>query len=72
MSDKHLKYGATGFKTKASPSQINRFIDNLPDDKKQSLFQVSEELKSAGMIETTGEQTKKHYQGTISNNDKKS
>lgn len=63
MARMHIKYGAIGFKTKASPSQINRFVRNLPPSKKQSLFQVSEELKSAGMIETTGEQTESHYKG---------
>lgn len=60
MPNKHIKYGGVGFNTKASPSQINRFINNLPRDKRQSLYQVSEELKSAGLIETTGEITQKH------------
>ncbi|WP_371363874.1 hypothetical protein SRRS_47620 [Sporomusa rhizae] len=39
---------------------INRFVSNLPETKRQSLFQVAEELKSAGMIETTGDITKQH------------
>lgn len=68
MSAKHIKYGAAGFRTKAAPSQINRFVRNLPSDKRQSLFQVAEELKSAGMIETTGKHTKTHYQGVLNNN----
>lgn len=61
----HIKYGAVSFKAKASPSQINRFVRDLPSGKRQSLYQVSEELKSAGLIETTGHQTKKHFKGVL-------
>lgn len=57
---KHIKYGAVGFRSKASPGQINRFVRDLPDSKRQSLFQVAEELTSAGLIETTGEITQQH------------
>lgn len=60
MAQNYLKFGGVGFNTKSSPAKINRFINNLPDSKRQSLFQVAEELKSAGMIETTGEITHKH------------
>ncbi len=67
MPNKHIKYGAVGFNTKASPSQINRFINNLPDSKRQSLFQVTEELKSAGLLETTGEITKEHNKNLFNN-----
>ena len=57
---KHIKYGAVGFRPKASPGQINRFVRELPDSKRQSLFQVAEELKSANLIATTGETTQQH------------
>lgn len=60
MADNHIKYGATGFKAKAASTKINRFIRELPEEKRQSLFTVAEELKSAGLIETTGEQTHRH------------
>jgi hypothetical protein len=62
MSIKHIKYAGAGFKTKASPSKINRFVQELPTEQRQSLYQVSEELQSAGLIEPTGEFTKEHAQ----------
>ena len=60
MAQNYIKYGGVGFSAKASPSKINRFINNLPERKRQSLFQVAEELKSAGMIELSGDITHKH------------
>lgn len=60
VSQNHIKFGGVGFNAKVSPSKINRFVSNLPETKRQSLFQVAEELKSAGMIETTGDITKQH------------
>lgn len=60
MSHKHVKYGGTGFKLKASPSKINRFVRDLPEDKRRSLYQVSEELQASGLIEATGDFTREH------------
>lgn len=65
---KHIKYAGAGFKTKASPSKINRFVRELPEDKRQSLHQVSEELQSAGLIEPTGDFTKEHVQNLYTGN----
>lgn len=60
MPKQHIKYGAVGFNLKVSPSRINRFIRNLPESKRASLYQVTEELKSRGLIDTTGEVTHTH------------
>jgi hypothetical protein len=60
VSQNHIKFGGVGFTAKASPSKINRFVNTLPESKRQSLYQVTEELKSAGMIVTTGDITHKH------------
>ena len=68
MGSKHLKYGAVGFRCNAAPSQINRFIRDLPDTNKQSMYQVAEELKSAGLIETTGNSTHKHSKFNLNSN----
>lgn len=62
MSQNYFKFGGVGFNAKASPSKINRFVNNLPEHKRQSLFQVAEGLKSAGLIETTGDITYRHNQ----------
>jgi hypothetical protein len=55
-----LKFGGVGFNAKVSPSKINRFVRNLSESKRQSLFQVAEELKAADLIETSGDITHKH------------
>lgn len=60
MDRQHFKYGAVGFRAKASPSRINRFVNNLPAEKRASLYQVAEELKTHGLVETTGRQTHTH------------
>lgn len=62
MPNKHIKYAGTGFKAKTSPSKINRFVRDLPESERQSLYQVSEKLQSAGLIESTGEFTPEHAQ----------
>lgn len=62
MSGKHIKYAGAGFKTKASPSKINRFVRDLPESEKKSLYQLSEQLQSAGLIEPTGDFTPEHAQ----------
>jgi hypothetical protein len=59
---KHIKYAGVGFRTKASPSKINRFVRDLPEEKKQSAYQVTEALSSGGLIETTGDFTSEHAQ----------
>lgn len=69
MTGKHIKYGATGFNIKASASQINRFVNDLPETKRQSLYQVAEELQSAGMIETTGNITYEHNKNMFNKRD---
>lgn len=68
MPSKHIKYAGASFKTKASPSKINRFVRDLPEDKRQSLHQVSAELKSAGLIEPTGDFTSEHTQNLFTGN----
>lgn len=72
MSQNHIKFGGVGFNAKVSPSKINRFVNNLPESKRQSIFQVTEELKSTGMIETTGDITHQHnknlYNTEVTNN----
>jgi|GEM_PF-3951072 len=59
---KHIKYAGVGFRTKASPSKINRFVRKLPKEQQESLYQVTEALSSNGLIEVTGELTSEHAQ----------
>jgi hypothetical protein len=60
MAKKHIKYAGVDFSTKAAPSKINRFVRELPEQKRQSLHQVTEELTSAGLITPAGGITHGH------------
>jgi hypothetical protein len=60
MSKKHTKYGAVGFH--AAASQISRFAQRHPGDKRQTL---SQELKSSGSIDNPVKYTETHLKGGI-------
>ncbi|MBO8169995.1 MAG: hypothetical protein H0Z35_12545 [Thermoanaerobacteraceae bacterium] len=47
---KFLKYGGIKFKPLAEPEEINRFVAQLPEQKRNSLYSVAEELRKAGLI----------------------
>jgi hypothetical protein len=44
------RHGGVHFRTHAAPGEINRFIAGLPENKRESLFEVLSELKAAGLI----------------------
>jgi hypothetical protein len=48
--DKHIKYGGVRFTNNAKPEEINKFVRQLPADKKDSLFEVIGELEKEGLI----------------------
>ncbi|MHB8126197.1 MAG: hypothetical protein ACYDEJ_11260 [Desulfitobacteriaceae bacterium] len=50
MPERILKYGGVKFRNLMPPVKINRFINKLPVDKKESLFEISTELQQAGLI----------------------
>lgn len=50
MKRKHLKYGGVSFVNNVSPEEINRFVQDLPSEDKDSLFEVVNKLKEAGLI----------------------
>ncbi|HHX01538.1 MAG TPA: DUF3684 domain-containing protein [Firmicutes bacterium] len=50
MKRKHLKYGGVSFTNNVPPEQINDFVRNLPDEDKDSLFEVVTKLRDAGLI----------------------
>lgn len=49
--EKYIKYGGMEFRAKANPRQINNFVENLPPEKKISMFTVVGELQEKGLIE---------------------
>lgn len=45
-----VKFGGMQFVNNVSEEQINEFVANLPDEKRDSLAEVAHELQQAGMI----------------------
>lgn len=50
MSAKHLQYGGVKFWNNVPPEEINRFVRDLPPEKKDSLFEVAQILDQEGLI----------------------
>lgn len=55
--DKYIKYGGMKFEQKAKTREINRFVNQLPEEKRQSMHQVVNELDEANLIELKNEVT---------------
>jgi len=55
MPERVLKYGGAKIYNKVPPVKINRFVNTLPPDRKDSLFKVATELQNAGLIEVLNE-----------------
>jgi uncharacterized protein (DUF2461 family) len=50
MIREYLKYGGVKFWNNVPPEEINRFVRNLPPEKKDSLFEVVQILEREGLI----------------------
>lgn len=48
--EQFLKYGGVKFHANAPAEQINRFVRELPEDRRRSLQQVARALRDAGLI----------------------
>jgi hypothetical protein len=55
--DKYIKYGGMKFEQKAPAREINRFVNKLPEEKRQSMHQVVTELDDANLIDLKNEVT---------------
>jgi hypothetical protein len=44
------RHGGVHFSNQVPPEEINRFVRELPPEKRESLFEVLKELEQAGMI----------------------
>lgn len=49
-NDHYVKYGGVHFRNNVSPQEINLFIKRLPAGKRESLFEVLEQLELHGLI----------------------
>lgn len=54
--DKFIKYGGAKFTTNAPAETINKFVRELPTEAKSSLFEVTNELEEAGLIDVDDSQ----------------
>ncbi|MCB8816314.1 hypothetical protein [Desulfosporosinus shakirovi] len=50
MPERIIKYGGVKFRNLVPPVKINRFVNRLPRNKKESLFEIASELQHAGLI----------------------
>lgn len=57
MPERILKYGGAKFRNLVPPVKINRFVNNLPPEKKESLFEIASELQHAGLIQVLNNRT---------------
>jgi len=57
LPERVMKYGGVKFRNLVPPVKINRFVNQLAPDKKDSLFEIAGELSDAGMIEILNERT---------------
>lgn len=48
---KYMKYGGVKFKPLVSPREINSYVRSLPEQRRESMFEIAQELQSQGMIE---------------------
>ena len=48
--DLFAEHGGVHYRTNVPKQQINLYVRSLPENKRQSMFQVMKELESAGMI----------------------
>lgn len=55
LPERVMKYGGVKFKNLVPPVKINRFVSKLPQNRRDSLFEVATELSQAGMIEILNE-----------------
>lgn len=51
MPERILKYGGVKFRNLVPPVKINRFVNQLPRNKRESLFEIATELEGAGLID---------------------
>lgn len=51
MPERIMKYGGVKFRNLVPPVKINRFVNQLPRNKRDSLFEIASELETAGLID---------------------
>lgn len=60
-----VRHGGVHFRNNASPQEINNFVRKLPAGKRDSLFEVMEQLDNAGLITVVNDHLFADGNGTI-------
>ena len=69
-SNEHFaRHGGVHFRTNASPQEINNFIRKLPAGKRDSLFEVLDQLDQAGLITVVNDHLFSDGNGVIGGGD---
>lgn len=50
MPERVLKFGGVKIRNLVPPVKINRFVQKLPQDRRDSLFEIATELRQVGLI----------------------
>lgn len=69
QQDFFAKHGGVHFENLAEPHEINQFVNNLPEQKRESMFTVMQELKNAGMIRLLNDDLWADGEGEIGGSD---
>lgn len=67
-----VKHGGVHFRTNVSPTEINNFIRKLPAGRRDSLFEVLEQLENAGLITVCNDQLFADGNGIVGGGDEQS
>lgn len=70
--DHFVKHGGVHFRTHVEPAEINNFIRKLPAGKRESLFEVLEQLDQAGMISIVNDHVFTDGDGIVGGGDSQS
>ncbi|WP_241254620.1 hypothetical protein [Brevibacillus sp. SYP-B805] len=69
-SDDHFaRHGGVHFRLNATPQEINNFVRKLPAGKRDSLFEVMDQLDSAGLITVMNDHLFADGDGTVGGGD---
>jgi|GEM_PF-1230377 len=69
QQDHFARHGGVHFTNNVSPEEINDFVDSLPEDRKESMFEVLQELRDEGMIDIVDDHVFTDGEGKIGGSD---
>ncbi|MGG3886013.1 hypothetical protein [Brevibacillus panacihumi] len=65
------RFGGVHFRSHVPPQQINRFIGRLPAGKRDSMFEVLDQLEQAGLITVCNDQVFADGNGVVGGGEEK-